>query len=121
MALDWAEDNCCSTSPIIIILPGLTGASQADYIKCLVAAAKNVGIKCVIFNNRGLGGVQLKVILKKSYTLHLTNTNTHKTKKRKRKRKKNTKNESTGKKFHQRQNYTHIFLVVQHLFFSSTN
>lgn len=60
VALDWAEDNCCSTSPIIIILPGLTGASQADYIKCLVAAAKNVGIKCVIFNNRGLGGVQLK-------------------------------------------------------------
>ncbi|XP_011494645.1 PREDICTED: abhydrolase domain-containing protein 3-like [Ceratosolen solmsi marchali] len=60
VALDWAEHNCCSTSPIVIILPGLTGASQAEYIKCLVYAAKNVGIKCVIFNNRGLGGMKLK-------------------------------------------------------------
>ncbi|KAL7294348.1 hypothetical protein TKK_0012356 [Trichogramma kaykai] len=60
VALDWAEHNYCSTSPIVVILPGLTGASQAEYIKCLVYAAKNVGIKCVIFNNRGLGGVKLK-------------------------------------------------------------
>ncbi|XP_001603415.1 phospholipase ABHD3 [Nasonia vitripennis] len=60
VALDWAEHNCCSTSPIVIILPGLTGASEAEYIKCLVCAAKNVGIKCVIFNNRGLGGIKLK-------------------------------------------------------------
>ncbi|XP_023245008.1 phospholipase ABHD3-like, partial [Copidosoma floridanum] len=60
VALDWAEQNCCPTSPIMIILPGLTGASHAEYIKCLVYAAKNVGIKCVIFNNRGLGGVKLK-------------------------------------------------------------
>ena len=61
VALDWTEHNCCPTSPIVIILPGLTGASQAEYIKCLVYAAKNVGIKCVIFNNRGLGGMKLKV------------------------------------------------------------
>ncbi|XP_058804047.1 phospholipase ABHD3 [Phymastichus coffea] len=60
VALDWAENNCSSTSPIVIILPGLTGASQAEYIKCLVYAAKNCGIKCVIFNNRGLGGMKLK-------------------------------------------------------------
>ncbi|XP_015521496.1 phospholipase ABHD3 [Neodiprion lecontei] len=60
VALDWAEANCSPHSPIVIILPGLTGASQADYIKCLVSAAKKVGIRCVIFNNRGLGGVQLK-------------------------------------------------------------
>jgi abhydrolase domain-containing protein 1/3 len=61
VALDWAEHNCSSTSPIVIILPGLTGASQAEYVKCLLYAAKNVGIKCVIFNNRGLGGMKLKV------------------------------------------------------------
>ncbi|KAG7208805.1 hypothetical protein KM043_014998 [Ampulex compressa] len=60
VALDWAEQGCSSTSPLVIILPGLTGASQAEYIKCLVSAAKKVGIRCVIFNNRGLGGVQLK-------------------------------------------------------------
>ena len=61
MALDWAEEGCSAVSPIVIILPGLTGASQAEYIKCLVSSAKKVGIRCVIFNNRGLGGVELKV------------------------------------------------------------
>ncbi|XP_003394689.1 phospholipase ABHD3 [Bombus terrestris] len=60
VALDWAEQGCSVTSPIVIILPGLTGASQAEYIKCLVSSAKKVGIRCVIFNNRGLGGVELK-------------------------------------------------------------
>lgn len=61
VALDWAEDNCQLTSPIIIILPGLTGASQAEYIRCLVYAARNHGMKCVIFNYRGMGGVKIKV------------------------------------------------------------
>ncbi|XP_006566850.1 phospholipase ABHD3 isoform X2 [Apis mellifera] len=60
VALDWAEEGCSAVSPIVIILPGLTGASQAEYIKCLVSSAKKVGIRCVIFNNRGLGGVELK-------------------------------------------------------------
>ncbi|XP_076674958.1 abhydrolase domain containing Hydr1 isoform X1 [Andrena cerasifolii] len=60
VALDWAEGDSSAISPIVIILPGLTGASQAEYIKCLVSSAKKVGIRCVIFNNRGLGGVELK-------------------------------------------------------------
>ncbi|XP_031844691.1 abhydrolase domain containing Hydr1 isoform X2 [Nomia melanderi] len=60
VALDWAEEGSSVTSPIVIILPGLTGESQAEYIKCLVTSAKKVGIRCVIFNNRGLGGVELK-------------------------------------------------------------
>lgn len=60
VALDWAEKDCSITSPIVIILPGLTGGSQAEYIKCLVSAAKKCGIRCMIFNNRGLGGMKLK-------------------------------------------------------------
>ncbi|CAL1684315.1 unnamed protein product [Lasius platythorax] len=60
VALDWAEKDCSVTSPIVIILPGLTGGSQAEYVKCLVSAAKKIGIRCVIFNNRGLGGMKLK-------------------------------------------------------------
>lgn len=60
VALDWAEEECSVTSPIVIILPGLTGASQAEYIKCLVSSAKKARIRCVIFNNRGLGGIGLK-------------------------------------------------------------
>lgn len=60
VALDWLETNCSSDSPIIIILPGLTGESQAEYIKCLVCAANRIGIRTVVFNQRGLGGVNLK-------------------------------------------------------------
>lgn len=60
VALDWLEEGCDKDSPVIIILPGLTGESQAEYIKCLVTAANNAGIRTVVFNNRGLGGVTLK-------------------------------------------------------------
>ncbi|XP_055603129.1 phospholipase ABHD3 [Uranotaenia lowii] len=60
VALDWLETNCDSDSPLILILPGLTGESQAEYIKCLVMAANRCGIRTVVFNNRGLGGIDLK-------------------------------------------------------------
>lgn len=59
VALDWLESGCDEDAPIIIILPGLTGESQAEYIKCLVIAANRIGIRAVVFNNRGLGGVDL--------------------------------------------------------------
>ncbi|CAO1316499.1 unnamed protein product [Diamesa hyperborea] len=60
VALDWQESGCEKNAPIIIILPGLTGESQAEYIKCLVTAASQIGIRCCVFNNRGLGGIALK-------------------------------------------------------------
>uniref|UniRef100_A0A1B6EDK0 AB hydrolase-1 domain-containing protein n=1 Tax=Clastoptera arizonana TaxID=38151 RepID=A0A1B6EDK0_9HEMI len=59
VGLDWL-DGGSETSPIIIILPGITGASQADYIKGLVLTAEKVGIRTVVFNNRGIGGITLK-------------------------------------------------------------
>lgn len=64
VGLDWSEDGCPSNAPIIIILPGLTGSSQAEYIKCLVLGAKRHQLRVVVFNNRGLGGLELKVGLK---------------------------------------------------------
>ncbi|XP_034253044.1 protein ABHD1 [Thrips palmi] len=60
LALDWLEDNCTENSPILLILPGLTGSSQAEYIRCLVQAVNRSGFRTVVFNNRGLGGVVLK-------------------------------------------------------------
>jgi abhydrolase domain-containing protein 1/3 len=60
VALDWLVKDCVEDAPVVIILPGLTGESQAEYIKCLVVQANAYGIKCVVFNNRGLGGVSLK-------------------------------------------------------------
>lgn len=60
VALDWLTNGCSDDAPIIIILPGLTGESQAEYIKCLVTEANQKGMRCVVFNNRGLGGMILK-------------------------------------------------------------
>lgn len=61
IGLDWLETGCDLKAPVILILPGLTGESQAEYIKCLALSANNIGVRCVVFNNRGLAGVQLKV------------------------------------------------------------
>lgn len=60
VALDWMEEGCSEDSSCVIILPGLTGESQAEYIKCLVLAANQVNLRVVVFNNRGLGGIELK-------------------------------------------------------------
>lgn len=60
IALDWLSENCSEDSPIVIILPGLTGGSQSEYIKFLVTAGNQNGIRCVVFINRGLGGIELK-------------------------------------------------------------
>lgn len=60
VALDWMDEGCASDAPIVLILPGLTGESQAEYIKCLVLAAQAIGLRTVVFNNRGLGGMPLK-------------------------------------------------------------
>jgi abhydrolase domain-containing protein 1/3 len=63
VALDWLEDGCPAGSPVVIILPGLTGESQAEYVKCLVNTARRIKLRVVVFNNRGLGGISLKVII----------------------------------------------------------
>lgn len=61
IALDWMDNDCNDDSPVILLLPGLTGASQAEYIKCFVRAGCSMGARIAVFNNRGLGGVALKV------------------------------------------------------------
>lgn len=62
VALDWMDNDCSDDSPVMLLLPGLTGASQSEYIKCLVTTACDIGARVVVFNNRGLGGVALKVV-----------------------------------------------------------
>lgn len=38
----------------------MPGESHHDNIRCLVTAALAIGVRTVVFNNRGLGGIKLK-------------------------------------------------------------
>lgn len=60
VALDWLEDGCPANAPIVIILPGLTGDSQSQYVRCLLLSANQMKLRTVVFNYRGLGGMSLK-------------------------------------------------------------
>lgn len=46
-------------SNLIIIY--LIDDSQAGYIRSLVLAAKRIGVRVVVFNYRGMGGIKLEV------------------------------------------------------------
>ncbi|XP_068205456.1 phospholipase ABHD3-like [Palaemon carinicauda] len=60
VCLDWLDMDHDPEKPTIIILPGLTGSSKSEYIKSFILTARDVGIRCVVFNNRGRGGLELK-------------------------------------------------------------
>eukprot|EP01084_Bolivina_argentea_P067892 123573_1 len=47
-------------SPIIIVVPGLTGDINAKYCRRLMIAVHTIGWQAVIFNPRGRGGVAFK-------------------------------------------------------------
>lgn len=56
IALDWVygdHRSLPSDSPILILLPGLTGGSQDSYVKHMLAKAKSKGWRVVVFNSRG--------------------------------------------------------------------
>ncbi|XP_064476879.1 phospholipase ABHD3-like [Ornithodoros turicata] len=61
-ALDWLpeEKPLPSDRPTIILMPGITGDSQAYYFKTLVPLIRTLRCRCVVFNHRGNGGVPLK-------------------------------------------------------------
>ena len=58
VALDWVAEPA-GTRAVLLVLPGLTGCADADYVRCLAAAAARLRARCVVFNNRGLGGLPL--------------------------------------------------------------
>ncbi|XP_037073675.1 phospholipase ABHD3-like isoform X1 [Pollicipes pollicipes] len=66
VALDWHRSAFRATRgredahPIVLLVPGLTGSSQSDYIRSLILVSERIGASCVVLNQRGRGGVQLK-------------------------------------------------------------
>lgn len=61
VSLDWLDGGSGHPhQPIAFFMPGLTGCSQAEYIRSIVPVAARLGCRCVVFNNRGRGGVGLR-------------------------------------------------------------
>ncbi|XP_004927636.1 phospholipase ABHD3 isoform X1 [Bombyx mori] len=59
VALDWANTGQGQARGVLLVLPGLTGSVHADYVRCLAAAARDLRLDTVVYNNRGLGGLPL--------------------------------------------------------------
>nr|XP_046229747.1 phospholipase ABHD3-like isoform X1 [Scatophagus argus] len=65
ISLDWMDNEASatypesSTRPTVLILPGLTGNSQQSYVLHAIRQATHRGYRCVVFNNRGVGGEEL--------------------------------------------------------------
>ncbi|KAK7258178.1 hypothetical protein RIF29_32684 [Crotalaria pallida] len=58
VALDWvsADDRTLSPdSPLLVLLPGLTGGSGDSYVRHMLVKARNNGWRVVVFNSRGCG------------------------------------------------------------------
>ncbi|CAI9093409.1 OLC1v1028907C1 [Oldenlandia corymbosa var. corymbosa] len=58
VALDWVSGDHTRLphdSPLLILLPGLTGGSQDTYVRHMVVRARSKGWRVVVFNSRGCG------------------------------------------------------------------
>uniref|UniRef100_A0A7N0UKA8 AB hydrolase-1 domain-containing protein n=1 Tax=Kalanchoe fedtschenkoi TaxID=63787 RepID=A0A7N0UKA8_KALFE len=59
VSLDWVvgdDRSLPEDSPLLILLPGLTGGSQDSYVRHMLVRARSNGWRVVVFNSRGCGG-----------------------------------------------------------------
>ncbi|TYH98801.1 hypothetical protein ES332_A11G021900v1 [Gossypium tomentosum] len=58
VALDWVAGDQYQLppdSPILILMPGLTGGSENSYPRHMLTKARSIGWRVVVFNSRGCG------------------------------------------------------------------
>ncbi|XP_059662142.1 embryogenesis-associated protein EMB8 [Cornus florida] len=58
VSLDWVsgdDDQLPPDSPVLILLPGLTGGSEDTYVRHMLVRARSKGWRVVVFNSRGCG------------------------------------------------------------------
>ncbi|CAG9330306.1 unnamed protein product [Blepharisma stoltei] len=60
ISIDWVHsENLKPDSKVLIIVPGLTGGSEAYYIQDLVHLAQSKGFRVAVFHGRGISGTPL--------------------------------------------------------------
>ncbi len=62
IALDWIMDPTLKLqidTPVLAVIPGLTGCLDDCYIRSLVEEGTKRGFKCVVVNHRGCGNTPL--------------------------------------------------------------
>lgn len=57
-ALDWLQPER-ARGPVLLVVPGLTGGAQADYVRVMAASARRLGARPVVLAQRGLAGLPL--------------------------------------------------------------
>ncbi|XP_025414841.1 protein ABHD1-like [Sipha flava] len=63
VALDWLEPTKHFNDMndiTILFLPGLTGDSKCEYVRATSLTVQKSGFRVVVFNYRGIGGIELK-------------------------------------------------------------
>ncbi|XP_049518067.1 phospholipase ABHD3 isoform X2 [Dermacentor silvarum] len=58
LALDWLNEEV-ETVPVLLVLPGLCGDSQAYYLRSFIPQVEKLRCPCVVMNGRGRGGLPL--------------------------------------------------------------
>lgn len=58
LALDWLNEDEESL-PVLLVLPGLCGDSQAYYLRSFIPLVEKLRCPCVVMNGRGRGGLPL--------------------------------------------------------------
>jgi len=60
LGLDWFGPDTADDTPTLIFIPGLTGTSEAPYIRHIIVGATKMGLRSVVMNFRGTHGVALE-------------------------------------------------------------
>ncbi|XP_012559199.1 phospholipase ABHD3 isoform X1 [Hydra vulgaris] len=66
ISLDWIDndDNKLfpdpKTRPTVVVMPGITGCSDASYVRHIAKESESLGCRVLVFINRGLGKTVLK-------------------------------------------------------------
>ncbi|KAH6939059.1 hypothetical protein HPB50_015701 [Hyalomma asiaticum] len=58
LALDWLNEEV-EALPVLLVLPGLCGDSQAYYLRSFIPLVEKLRCPCVVMNGRGRGGLPL--------------------------------------------------------------